>query len=109
MDFNKQTTHYCTRAQALALVNRQPAGTHFAIMIGRDAPIEGKPGTVFPHGLSTCFSISRRDARRLTQAMLGEALEARGARFPITTSPPEEGKSYSVHSCTLAYAARPME
>lgn len=105
METKAQVTHYCTRAQALKLVNQQPAGTHFAVMMSRDAPIDGEPGRIFPDGLSTCFSISRRDARKLTQAMLSEVLEARGARFPITITLYDTSKTPSF---TLAYAAIPQ-
>lgn len=61
-----QTVHYCTIKQAIALIKRQPAKTHFSLMLHQDCPTVNEDGTPtnkhYPAGLSTCMSISKRDA-----------------------------------------------
>lgn len=95
------TTFYCTTAQAVALIKRQPDGTSFSMMMSRDAPI---PGTtqVFPAGLMTCLTVTRPQAIKLAQDLLHKVLEDKGARLPITVE--EADDQFTRRNVTLAYA-----
>jgi len=72
-----------TADQARRRIKRQPAGTHFAVHLRSDAPIEGDPGKVFPDGCSCSLVISKKQALKLPAQMLHKVLEDRGGRLRV--------------------------
>lgn len=72
-----------TKAGAKKLLKAAPPGSRFGVFISCDAPIEGRPGRVFPIGLNGGLILTRPGALKLADKLLTESLEARGARLPI--------------------------
>lgn len=85
----ESTSYTGTRAAVLALLKKQPAGTHFYVTTRSDAPIVGDDGAptdrVFSMGLHASVRVSKVQAMQLCRAMLSDVLEGRGARIPART------------------------
>ena len=73
-----------TRADAVAFIKRQPAGTSFALSIRNDAPVADSETQCYPLGLSTWLNISRAQMLTLAGRMLSETMENKGARIPFS-------------------------
>ncbi len=74
-----------TTTQAVTAIRTAPTGSRFALHVRADLPVAGAPGHVFAGAGATYLNISRNDALKVVKGLVSPALEARGARIPITT------------------------
>jgi hypothetical protein len=82
-----------TRAELAEKVKKAPAKSIFYVWIRGDAPVETDSTKTFSVGIYALLQITRSQAISLAGRMLGETLENRGARIPLTMAVPENSKS----------------
>jgi hypothetical protein len=83
MDKRNEKTYRATREEARKVLKAAKTGATFNVSIRVDLAIENDQEHVFRDGGFSSVSVSKKEALRLADSLLSEAMEQKGARLPI--------------------------